>query len=223
MKLISLVGSPHGEKGNTAKLTKEVLKGAESMGAVNETIVLKGDTVAPCRGCDVCHVKGFCVQKDSFHDVVQKILDADGLILASPNYIFSVSAQLKAFMDRCCGILHCQSFTGRYGVSIVTSGGGDEKPIANYMNHFLISTGIVPVGSVWATMGLIMGDEFPEDIKKNAFELGCRLVEAWKTKTVDSEVKTKMDDFHQRMRSLMTWRKAEWPFEYNYWVAHHGL
>ena len=223
MKLISLVGSPHGEKGNTAKLVKEVLKGAASMGAVNETIVLKGDTVAPCRGCDVCHVKGFCVQKDSFRDVVQKILDADGLILASPNYIFSVSAQLKAFMDRCCGILHCQTLTGRYGVSVVTSGGGDEEPIADYMNHFLISTGIVPVGSVWATMGLITGDEFPEDIETKAFDLGCRLVEAWNTKTVDPEVKTEMDDFHQRMRSLMTWRKAEWPFEYNYWVAHYGL
>ncbi len=79
------------------------------------------------------------------------------------------------------------------------------------------------MGSVWATMGLITGDDFPEDIKKNAFDLGCRLVEAWKTKTIDPEVKTKMDDFHQRMRSLMTWRKAEWPFEYNYWVTHHGL
>jgi len=223
MKLISLVGSPHGEKGNTSKLIQEVLKGAESMGAVNETIFLKGDTVASCHGCDVCHVKGGCVQKDSFHDIVQKILAADGLILASPNYIFSVSAQLKAFMDRCCGILHCQSFMGRYGVSVITSGGGDEQPIAEYMNHFLISTGIVPVGAVWATMGLITGDEFPEDIKKKAFSLGCQLVEAWNTKTVVPEVKTKMDDFHQRMLSLMTWRKEEWPFEYNYWVTHYGL
>ncbi len=223
MKLITLVGSPHGEKGNTLKLTKEALLGAESMGAVNETIFLKGDTVAPCRGCDVCHIKGFCVQKDSFPDLLQKILAADGLILASPNYIFSVSAQLKAFMDRCCSVLHCQSFTGRYGVSVVTSGGGDEEPIADYMNQFLISTGIVPVGSVWATMGSITGDDFPDVIKKKAFDLGCRLVEAWKTKTIEPGVKAKMDDFHQRMRMLMTWRKEEWPFEYNYWVTHHGL
>jgi len=223
MKLICLVGSPHGEKGNTAKLAQEVLKGAESLGAKHETIVIKGDTVAPCRGCDVCHVKGSCVQKDSFQDIVIKIMEADGLVLASPNYIFSVSAQLKAFMDRCCGILHCQTFTGKYGVSVVTSGGGDEQPVADYMNHFLISTGIVPVGSVWATMGLITGDEFPEDIKNNAFALGCRLVEDWKTKTVEPEVKTKMDDFRERMRSLMAWRKEEWPYEYNYWVTHHNL
>jgi len=223
MKLISLVGSPHGEKGSTAKLVKEVVKGAESAGAVNETIILKGDSVAPCRGCDVCHVKGVCVQKDGFHDITKKILAADGLILASPNYIFSVSAQLKAFMDRCCGILHCQSFSGRYGVSVVTSGGGNEQPIADYMNQFLITTGTVPVGSVWATMGLISGDEFPDDIRDKAFSLGCQLVEAWKTKSVAPEVQTRMDAFHERMRMLMTWRKEEWPFEYNYWVTHHGL
>ena len=223
MKLISLVGSPHGEKGNTAKLTKEVLKGAESMGAVNETIFLKGDTVAPCRGCDVCHVKGFCVQKDSFPEILQKIAEADGLILASPNYIFSVSAQLKAFIDRCCGVLHCQTFRGKYGVSVVTSGGGDEKPITEYMNHFLLSTGIVPVGSVWATMGLIAGDAFPENITNDAYNLGRQLVEAWETKSITAEIQESMRNFHQRMRSLITWRKEEWPFEYNYWVKHHNL
>ena len=223
MKLISIVGSPHGEKGSTAKLVNEVLKGAESMGATHETIILKGDTVAPCRGCDLCHIKGFCAQKDFFQEIVQKISDADGVILGSPNYIFSVSAQLKAFIDRCCGIIHCQRFMGKYGVSVVTSGGGDEEPIADYMNHFMITTGIVPVGSVWATMGMIEGDAFPEDITENAFELGRRLVESWTAKTVDPVVKEKLDSFHQRMRWLMTYRKAEWPFEYNYWVTHYGL
>jgi multimeric flavodoxin WrbA len=201
----------------------EVLKGAESLGAVNETIVLKGDTVAPCRGCDVCHIKGFCAQKDMFTDIVTKIMDADGVILGSPNYIFSVSAQLKAFMDRCCGILHCQGFTGKYGVSVVTSGGGDEEPIAGFMNHFLITTGTVPVGSVWATMGTLKDDQFTEEIKTAAFNLGRKLVEDWTSKTVAPDVREKLDAFHQRMKWLMVYRKKEWPFEYDYWVNHYGL
>ncbi|MEJ2589506.1 MAG: hypothetical protein P8165_18365 [Deltaproteobacteria bacterium] len=50
MKIISLVGSPHGLRGNTAGLLRVVLKGAEALGAQNETIVLKGDSVRPCRG-----------------------------------------------------------------------------------------------------------------------------------------------------------------------------
>jgi multimeric flavodoxin WrbA len=223
MKLISIVGSPHGEKGSTAKLMNEVFKGAESVGATNEVIVLKGNTVAPCMGCDVCHVKGKCAQKDSFGEIVDKILNADGVILGSPNYIFSVSAQLKAFIDRCCGIIHCMGFMGKYGVSVVTSGGGDEEPITDYLNHFMITTGIVPVGSVWATMCTIQGDEFPEDVRNKAHDLGISLVQTWKNMTVEPDVKKRMDAFYQRMKWLMTYRKDEWPFEYDYWVKHHDV
>lgn len=223
MKLISLVGSPHGEKGSTARLMNLVIEGACSLGAENETIVLKGDSVLPCRGCDVCHVKGTCIQKDRFNEILDKVHEADGIILGSPNYIFTVSAQLKAFMDRCCGPVHLQSFQGKFGVSVVTSGGGDEEPIADFMNHFLIMTGAVPVGSVWATMGILQGDGFPEDISEKARELGRRLVRSMQEKTIPEEVKLRLDAFYQRMKMLMGYRKDEWSYEYAYWKKHHGL
>jgi multimeric flavodoxin WrbA len=223
MKLISLVGSPHGKKGNTARLLDEVLKGAISQGAKNETIFLKGDSVLPCRGCDKCHVKGGCAQKDEFNSIKQKILNSDGLILASPNYIFNVSAQLKAFMDRCCGVLHCMEFEGKYGASIVTSGGGDEKPIAEYMNQFLISTGIHPVGSIWVTMGTLPDDVFTDAICKDAFALGEKLVKCWQQKKCFQRVEKKLAAFKERMRWLITYRKDEWPYEYNYWQKNKGV
>lgn len=223
MKIISVVGSPHGAKGSTARLTRLVLDGAEKDGAGTETIFLRGGSVLPCRGCDTCHKKGTCPQKDEFESLQKKILEADGLVLGSPNYIFSVSAQLKAFMDRCSSIIHCLGFEGKYGASVVTSGGGDEEPIARYMNHFLMITGIQPVGSVWATMGNITGDVFPDEISTRAFDLGRDLVAAWKNKTKNPEVEQEMSAFRQRMRSLMEWRKDEWPHEYEYWKAHRGL
>ena len=224
MKIVSLLGSPHGLKGNTARLVQLVIDGAIDAGAQNETIVLKGKTVKPCKGCDVCHVKGSCPQEDEFEAIKGQIQEADGLILASPNYIFSVSAQLKAFMDRCCGVLHCLGFQGKYGAAVVTSGGGDEAPIAGYMNHFLMITGIVPVGAVWATMGAIQGDRFPDDIRNNAFSLGQNLVKAWKNKEQPkADITTIMKDFHERMKQLIIYRKDEWPYEYGYWVRHHGL
>jgi hypothetical protein len=65
-------------------------------------------------------------------------------------------------------MIHCLGFEGKYGASVVTSGGDDEAPIADYMNHFLITTGIIPVGAVWATMTRIGGDGFPPDIKTKA-------------------------------------------------------
>lgn len=220
MKIVSLVGSPHGAKGNTARLTRLVLDGAEKEGAKTETIYLRGGSVLPCRGCDNCHKKGLCPQKDEFESLQNKIIDADGLILASPNYIFSVSAQLKAFMDRCSCVIHCLRFEGKYGVSVVTSGGGDEEPITEYMNHFLVITGVRPVGSVWATMGNITGDSFPDDISRRAFELGRKLVKSWEQKITDPQVEEKMSAFRQRMQNLMEWRKDEWPYEYEYWQKH---
>jgi len=223
MKIISLLGSPHGLKGNTSGLLDIVLKGAEGEGAVNETITLKGDTVQPCLGCDACHKKGKCAQKDEFEAIKSKVNAADALILASPNYIFSVSAQLKAFMDRCCGIIHCLGFKGKYGASVVTSGGGDEEPIADYMNHFLMTTGIVPVGSVWATMGSIAGKEFPDEIANKALDLGKRVVTACKNKEVPEDVAENMNAFYERMKRLISYRKDEWPHEYTYWKKHHTI
>ncbi len=223
MKIISLVGSPHGLKGNTARLLKIVLEGAEELGAQNETIVLKGNNVRPCKGCDACHKKGSCEQKDEFEAIKQKIYQTDGLILASPNYIFSVSAQMKAFMDRCCGVIHCLGFEGKYGAVVVTSGGGDEEPIAEYMNQFLMTTGIMPVGSVWATMGTLTSNGFPNEIRERALALGQKVVRAWQHKERRPDITAAMEAFYDRMKTLIQYRKEEWPYEYSYWVQHHRL
>lgn len=223
MKIIAIVGSPHGVKGSTAKLTRLVLDGAEQEGARTETIYLAGDSVLPCLACDYCHKKGSCPQKDSFEEIQQKVKEADGLILGSPNYIFNVSAQMKAFMDRCGCAIHCLGFSGKYGASVVTSGGGDEEPIAAALNHFLMITGIQSVGSVWATMGLIHGEGFPEEISSRAVSLGKRLVQAWKSQESFPEIQEKMAAFKERMRRLMLYRREEWHFEHEYWKTHWGL
>ena len=126
-------------------------------------------------------------------------------------------------MDRCAGAIHCLAFEGKYGASVVTSGGGDEEPIAGYMNHFLMITGIQSVGSVWATMGLIFGDAFPQEIANRARALGKRLVLAWKNEESFPEILERMAVFRERMRRLMEYRKGEWPYEYEYWKAHGEL
>ena len=223
MKIISLVGSPHGLKGNTARLLSHVLEGAKAEGAKTETLVLAGTNVLPCLACDTCHRKGRCPQRDEFEPIKEKLLEADGIVLASPNYIYSVSAQLKAFMDRCCGLVHCMAFEGKYGASVVTSGGGDEEPIAQFMNHFLITTGVTPVGSVWATMGAIVGDDIPEEILTEARELGKKLVRSWREKLQVPEAEEVRKSFRERMRNLMLYRKEDWPYEYEFWKKHRGL
>ncbi|MDR2018851.1 MAG: flavodoxin family protein [Syntrophobacterales bacterium] len=223
MKIVGIVGSPRGIKGNTAALLRLVLEGAENRGASTEAVAIEGHEIKPCLGCDVCHVKGVCPQKDSFNEIKKKVMEADGLVLASPNYIFHVSAQLKVFIDRCCGVVHCLEFEGKYGASVVTSGGGDEEPIGDYMNHFMAITGAVPVGSVWATMGQIDGFNFPKTIETQARALGEKLVTAWENRETNPQYDNISSQFRERMKSLMLWRKHEWPYEYAYWKQHKGL
>jgi multimeric flavodoxin WrbA len=219
MQIVCIVGSPHGPRGNTARLLQEVLAGAAAHGASAETIFLDGHSILPCNGCDACHKIGRCVQEDDFEAVRGKIVAADALILASPNYIFNVSAQLKAFLDRCCGIVHLLGFSGKYGAAVVTSGGGGDEPIIDYLQRFLMVTGIHPVGGVHATMGALADGEFTAGLKHEAQGLGARLVTAFQAQARDPRVEMEIRDFGRRMRELVLWKRDEWPHEYQIWQA----
>ena len=222
MDIIALLASPHGLKGNTAGLLKIVLAGAEDEGARTETVVLPGGTILPCKSCHACHKTGRCVVKDGFEPLKKRLLAADGIVLASPNYIFNVSAQLKAFMDRCSGIIHCMAFWGKYGASVVTSGGGDEKAVAACMNRFLVVTGAVPVGAAGANMSAMPEGDFTPEVKEKARVLGGKLVRAWRAGTVPSGIAKRRDNFKGRMLSLMKYRGKDWPYEVRYWREKRG-
>jgi multimeric flavodoxin WrbA len=222
MKIICVVGSPHGVSGNTFRLTEWTLSAAAQAGAELEIVLLDG-LIHPCKGCDSCHRVGQCPQNDSFEEVRMAIEAADGLLLISPNYLGSVSAQMKAFMDRCSGAIHRLAFQGRYGASLVTSGGEDNEAVAGYMNRFLLMTGVQPVGAVHATMALMPDGEFTSAVRERAHALGERLVSAWQDKFSDPGTEAEMKSMRERMRQLIVWKKEEWPYEYGYWQEHHGL
>ncbi len=119
-------------------------------------------------------------------------------------------------------MVHLLEFRGKYGVAVVTSGGGDEEPITRYLERFMTWTGTVPVGSVWATMG---GEEraFAPDVRSRAADMGQRLVKASRTKERFSGAEEEMKVFRERMRWLMDNRKELWHYEYDYWRTHLGL
>lgn len=106
MKILAIMGSPHGMKGNTGRLLDEVLAGVYSECGEVELVSLSESKVLPCVSCDVCHKTGTCHLKDDFEGIKAKLLACDGFILASPNYITSVSGQLKCVFDRSPALLH---------------------------------------------------------------------------------------------------------------------
>ncbi len=104
-KILALFGSPR-KKGNTTVLANQIILGAESRGAEVERVYLHGLNIKPCQGCYACQAedsKG-CVIDDDMQDVYSKVAKADALIIASPVYWFTMSAQTKIFMDRCIAL-----------------------------------------------------------------------------------------------------------------------
>ena len=82
-------------------LCDEFLRGTQDAGHKAEKIRVAEKKVAPCSGCYYCSTHGgACVHKDDMADILQKMIDADVIVLASPVYFYSISAQLKAVIDR---------------------------------------------------------------------------------------------------------------------------
>jgi multimeric flavodoxin WrbA len=101
-KIVGLSGSPRKE-GNTEILVKEALKAAKKQGAETEFISLAGKKIEPCQACYTCRSKdskGICAIKDDLPPIFEKLKKADGVIIGSPVYFLSVTAQLKALFDR---------------------------------------------------------------------------------------------------------------------------
>lgn len=103
MKVLGLMGSPR-IKGNTDLLLEQALQGAQSCGADIEKIVIDKLTIAPCKEYYGCARDGKCVIRDDMDAVYDKLLEADAVIVASPMFFYSLSAQIKAVIDRCQAI-----------------------------------------------------------------------------------------------------------------------
>ena len=96
-------GSPR-EKGNSSILADQAAAGAKSAGAEVESFNLHNMDIRPCDACDVCQETGVCVLKDDMQMLYPKLQEADAIVIASPVYWFTMSAQTKLFIDRWYGM-----------------------------------------------------------------------------------------------------------------------
>jgi multimeric flavodoxin WrbA len=99
-QILAVYGSPR-RQGNTATLLKRAVSGAVDAGAKVNEISLRDLKMSPCLEIYGCKKEGKCVIKDDFHHVIDQILSAQGLMLASPIFFYTVSAHTKILMDRC--------------------------------------------------------------------------------------------------------------------------
>ncbi len=146
MKILGINGSPRKEASNTRKLVRSVLDGAAELGAETELIDIADRTITFCSGCLTCYTTGSCIFDDDAQEIFALMQEADGIVLGSPVYILSITGQLKQLLDRLTDAIHCQMLSGKYGCSVVTTGGSSDQEVLAYLNRTLNLFGVTVVG-----------------------------------------------------------------------------
>ena len=134
-RVTAFVATPR--KKSTYNAVRQFLDNLKTLGEVEYEIVALSDyRLGLCGGCKVCFSKGeeFCPQKDDRDVLIEKMMSSDGVVFATPNYSFQVSALMKMFLDRLGFVFHRPRFFGKTFTSIVAQGffGGDK--IVKYLD-----------------------------------------------------------------------------------------
>ena len=183
-QVVILKGSPR-EQGNSNVLADQVAAGAQESGAAVESFYLHGMDIRPCDGCDFCQETGVCVLKDDMQPLYAKLLAADAIVLASPIYWFTYSAQLKLCIDRWYALWNFKNdmFKGRpvgivltYGdTDLYTSGGINAMHAFESMFRFLQAD---IVGWVHGSVTDIGDAQKNPELMQKARQLGQQIVRA---------------------------------------------
>ena len=103
MKNVLILSSSPRRGGNSDTLCDEFMQGAIESGHRVDKVFLRDKTIHPCTGCGVCsQYKKPCPQKDDAAEIIGKMLAADVIVMATPVYFYTLSAQMKTLIDRTC-------------------------------------------------------------------------------------------------------------------------
>lgn len=215
VKILGINGSPKGDKSQTRRLVMAALEGARKTGADVTFVDICSLEIRYCTACGNCYAKGECIHDDDYAEVLAKMLDADGIVLGSPNYIDSVTAQLKTLFDRMADAIHCQYFTGKYGCAVCTAGGSNADGVADYLNQTLLHLGATTVGRVG--LNFLGNPDAIVPAEKKAKDLGKKLAEAIKTDWKDPAQSKILAERREYFKRLVMANKDLWKHEFDHW------
>lgn len=157
MKVVAFNGSARRD-GNTALLVRTAFAALEKAGIATELVQFSGETIRGCTACYRCFAskdRRCAVSSDSgdiVNSCIEKIVAADGIIIASPTYFADISAETKAFIDRAGMVARANGncYRRKVGAAVVAVRRGGAIHAFDSINHFfLISEMIIPGSSYW--------------------------------------------------------------------------
>lgn len=155
MKVLGISSSAR-KDGNTAILIEHVFQELNKEGIETEMIQLAGQVIEPCKACWACGGQGNCVhRKDIFHEIFEKMANADGILLGSPVYMANVSANMQALLERAAVVCDMNPglMTHKAGAAVAAVRRGGALQAIDAMNHFFLNHEMFVAGSVYWNMG----------------------------------------------------------------------
>jgi multimeric flavodoxin WrbA len=191
VKVVAFNGSAR-KDGNTATLLRRVLSVLDAEGFETELVQLAGEQVRGCNACRTCYTtknKRCVIEDDKVNEYIQKMLDADGVLLGSPVYFSMMTPEMKALIDRAGYVARANEdmFKRKVGAAVGAVRRAGAMPTFDAINHFfLISQMIVPGSSYWNIgFGRKKGDvEGDEEGMQTMEDLGRNM--AWLIKKLKS-------------------------------------
>jgi multimeric flavodoxin WrbA len=213
VKLLLISSSPNKEESRTFLLAREALRGISNEDVKSEIIHLCDFKIEFCRTLERCHKKIMdCPIKDDVAMILQKMLDADGMLLATPNYINHVTASMKAVFDRSSHFIHCKRLLGKYIAGVVSSGSGQDKGVLDYIRYYAHTCGAQYSGGVSSRAFLI------KEKMRESFELGRKLVSDINERKAYPDQIDIIEEGKRHFSEVIKARKDDWKEEYRYWL-----
>ena len=176
MKILAISGSPR-KDGNTVILLNEALKGAKQEGATTELYSASGKTIAPCDACISCRKTGRCRIDDDMQELYPKLREADGIIIGTPIYLYTMAAQTKAIIDRTFCLDHNQAALANKvgGIVVVAASLGVLQAVKDLYFYF-ISMQMLPANFIGAYANAKGEAKNLEKCLIAAYDLGRQMV-----------------------------------------------
>lgn len=176
MKVLAISASPRSH-GNSDLLCDQLLKGAQESGHTIKKINLAEKKISPCLACDICRSEKPCVRKDDMTEILEEVIEADMIVLATPVYFYSMNAQMKLFIDRCYS--RFMEIKGKTFCFIVTAAApehsGTDETIAGLRGFLRCLPDAVEKEIIYGTGAWDKGDILQHPAYEKAYLLGKSL------------------------------------------------
>lgn len=174
-KQVLIISSSPRKGGNSDTLCDQFMKGSEEAGNRVEKIRLADLKIDYCSACYVCKTKGHCVKRDDMEKIIEKMRAADVIVLATPVYFYTMSAQIKTMIDRTLGGAQKSGLENKEFYFIATAADGKaamERTVDGLRGYIECLPGAKEMGVIYGAGAWQLGDIQKNPAMQEAYQMG---------------------------------------------------